>query len=148
MRRIRTTNNHYITVDDNDYDYLSQFSWSYSEKAGARTTPNGEILMHRMIMKAKKGQIIDHINRSRKDNRKSNLRFSNPSSNGSNCKRRTDSTYGTGVSFDKRRNKFFAQIWVNKQKRFLGYFPNAMQARKKYLDYKSQFKLTERGLVT
>jgi len=49
------------------------------------TCINGkQIPMHRFLMNAEKGQMIDHVNRNKLDNRRSNLRFCDKSTNGMN----------------------------------------------------------------
>lgn len=69
-----------ILVDDDDFEWLSQWRWTIGGNGYAtasikrpdgkrRTTP-----MHRLIMNTPTGMIADHINRLRDDNRRSNLR--------------------------------------------------------------------------
>lgn len=73
-------------VDDEDFDHLSQFGW-FASKQGkgccvTTTLPrsNGNqksLLMHRVVMNAKSGQIVKHLNGNGLDNQKSNLFFYN-----------------------------------------------------------------------
>ena len=70
------------------------------------------------------------------DNRRSNLRWGTHSQNCQNRSRRSDNTSGvTGVSFDKRKNRWRSQIKANGRKIHLGWFLpgdlfNAVAARK------------------
>lgn len=72
-------------VDDEDYEFLCQFRWGLSGGYAITqiyfTEPNGmenrqPVTMHRLLMgSAINGNCIDHINRNRLDNRRSNLRI-------------------------------------------------------------------------
>ncbi|MCC6776684.1 MAG: HNH endonuclease [Hyphomicrobiales bacterium] len=66
---------------------------------------------------------IDHRNLDKKDNRWSNLRAATRSGNMANTGARADNTSGLkGVTWDKHRNKWLAQIRVNGKNKFLGRF--------------------------
>ena len=73
------------TVDDVDYDYLNQFKWYLANGYPAsKETIEGKrrtIIMSRVIMRAKKGEQIDHIDRNKLNNQRSNLRFCTQSQN-------------------------------------------------------------------
>jgi hypothetical protein len=64
-------------VDDADFDRLSAFQWFLSGTgyaAGFVPSSNGKFrleYMHRFIMKAAEGQLVDHINGDSLDNRQS-----------------------------------------------------------------------------
>lgn len=126
-----------VLVDEEDYPYLitskwSQYSNGYACEAGTR------ISMHRKIVNAKKGEIVDHINGNIFDNRKCNLRICSKSQN---CMHRvnlpSNNTSGhMGVSYcngPKRRKRWLASIVVNGKTKYLGMFLNiedAIMARK------------------
>jgi hypothetical protein len=87
---IELTQGQLAIVDDEDYDRVSKHKWyaywglgTYYAK-GWIDYETGQESMHRFIMNAKKGQLVDHINRWGLDNRKFNLRFSNPKQNNDN----------------------------------------------------------------
>ena len=76
---------------------------------------------------------VDHIDHDRLNNRIENLRLVTNSINGKNTKMHKNNTTGvTGVTFDKNRNKYKAQIVVNHKLDNLGRFntfEEAVQAR-------------------
>ena len=91
-------------------------------------------LVHRIIMMLCFGHIpenaeIDHINHMRDDNRLANLRFATQRENLRNQSVSSKSTTGaTGVYFSKSRNKFIAQIKVNRQVHYLGCYNTLEEA--------------------
>ena len=79
-------------VDDGDFDWLSEWKWSYTYNvrnidfgyAVRRNSPNikpRQLYMHRVIVGARPGEVVDHINGNRLDNRRSNLRICTQSEN-------------------------------------------------------------------
>lgn len=67
--------------------------------------------------------IVDHINRVRNDNRASNLRWASHEENSHNITKRTGcASQFLGVYWDNKRQKWQAQIIINKSKKHLGYF--------------------------
>lgn len=89
--------------------------------------------MHRLIMDAKDGQKVDHINRNTLDNRKSNLRFVTQSQNMMNAVIRKTNTSGfKGVCFVSREGKWLATIWKDGKQKWLGYFKDKKDAAQAY----------------
>ena len=78
--------------------------------------------------------VVDHINTDSLDNRKANLRLATHSQNSCNSRRDKSNTYSRyrGVSFSKRKQKWFAAIRVNGKKTWLGYFDNEIDAARTY----------------
>ncbi len=132
MKQIALTQGKFALVDDADFEYLNQFHWCYSNSGYAMRYK--AILMHREILGTPKGFDTDHINYNKLDNRRSNLRIATKSQNQSHSGLRKDNTSGaTGVYWDKRAKKWFAQIYAENKKIHLGYFLNiggAILARK------------------
>lgn len=64
-----------VKVDNEDYQYLNQFKWLYSNGYSRTMIDGKNVSMHRLIMKPKGKEIIDHINHDELDNRKENLRI-------------------------------------------------------------------------
>lgn len=76
---------------------------------------------------------LDHINRTRTDNRISNLRVASQHQNGANTSLNRNNKSGVkGVSWSGRRNKWLAQITVNRENTFLGYFSDRNEAAAAY----------------
>lgn len=140
--RIKLTQGQYAIVDFDDFCRLNGCKW-YARKAGRtyyaeRLEYVGEVLyrirMHRVIMNAKKGDIIDHHNHNGLDNRKDNLRPATRTQNNWNSCRGFDSATSKykGVFYDKRRKKFRAVLSIDGKRKHLGYFDNELDAARAY----------------
>lgn len=108
-----------IIIDEEDYKKINFCKW-FVNKNGYGCNSKG-ILLHRIIMGAKKQQLVDHINRNTLDNRKNNLRFVNRSQNSQNRKCK-------GISYDKSRKKWQVSITVNKKRYNLGRYEDEEKA--------------------
>lgn len=76
---------------------------------------------------------VDHINRDKLDDRWCNLRLATRSQNSANVALRRHSTSGfIGVTFDKPRNKWRAQIRIDGRKVNLGRYVTAEEAARVY----------------
>lgn len=85
-------------LDSEDFERFGRFNWTVGSFGGkphyAYRSVWGEdgkchtICLHRAIMDAQPGQIVDHKNRNTYDNRKSNLRFATKAQNRFNSKGR------------------------------------------------------------
>lgn len=130
--KISLTQNKFAIIDNEDWDKIKDYSWCISTDNNIVAYIKGSgrknrklILLHRLIMNAKQGQEIDHINRNRLDNRKNNLRFCNRSQNNMNAKKRkgTLSKY-KGVTWSKRDKKWKSYIGLNGKFINLGSYDN------------------------
>ncbi|MCC2485004.1 HNH endonuclease [Bacillus pacificus] len=110
-----------------DLDFDCEVAVFLSSTGGYATTRlNGKnVLIHRLIMEAKEGELIDHINRNKLDNRKENLRIVTPQQNV------TNQTF-KGVTFNKFKEKYQARLQVNKKRKSLGYYDTQEEAIKAY----------------
>lgn len=140
---IQLTKGQQTLVDDEDFEYLNQWRWhtSYYGYANRRRHIKSSrkdqkfemIKMHRLIMGAPTGMYVDHINGDKLDNRKSNLRVCTNAQNSANQQLRAANTSGyKGVTLDKRRGKWIAQIRINYKNNFLGYFDDKIEAAQAY----------------
>ncbi len=128
----------YALVDPEDYRQLSKYPWQFYEgkknnRAAVRYYGNTIIYMHRQIMNAPKGSIVDHKNRNSLDNTRGNLRFATPSQNACNTRRREKgSSQYRGVRFEKDKRRWQAVIRYNGIRRHLGYFDSEEEAARAY----------------
>jgi hypothetical protein len=116
-KEIKLTRGQVATVDDEDYERVSQFKWQaipsgttfyavrhIKQAKGLRAEG---ILMHRALMQTPKGMQAHHRNGNGLDNRKGNLRNVTRKQNLQGRRGWTKKDHGyKGVVFDKRRNKW------------------------------------------
>ena len=141
MKKIHLANNKGITlVDDEDFKWLNKYNWhirsNIKKYASTCVKINNEWKqksMHRLIMKEPDGMQIDHIDRNKLNNQKCNLRIVTHSQNNMNKEgRKNSSSKFKGITWDKSRNKWQAQIVINKEYIYLGRFNNEINAAKAY----------------
>jgi hypothetical protein len=98
-------------VDQEDAERFGNRSVNFLQ-AGTKYVKIGNTLLHRAIMGAKKGEVVDHINHNTLDNRKCNLRICTQSQNHMNRKgAQVNSTTGElGVHWDSKLKKFRARL--------------------------------------
>lgn len=138
MKTIPLTKGKVALVDDDVFEYLSQWKWYCStENRAVRTTGDGQnqkmIYMHREIMNAPAGIEVDHRSLNTLDNQRDNLRLSTRSQNSANKKKYSTNKSGyKGVSWSKGMKKWCAQITVNYKNICLGYFDDPVDAAKAY----------------
>lgn len=88
-----------------------------------------ELILHRLIMSARRFQIVDHINHDGCDNRRENLRFCTQQENCHNSKsRKNTSSQFVGVSFNKALGLWEAYGKTDGAKECLGYFSTETEA--------------------
>lgn len=85
-------------------------------------------LMHRMILNAPDGVVVDHINHDGLDNRKSNLRICTHSDNSRNRKQSKDKYKGV----NKCGGRWQSNIRVNGCLKYLGSFKTKEEAAEAY----------------
>jgi hypothetical protein len=123
-------------VDDEDYDYLNEWKWyviiaPYTSYAARGSS--GTVFMHRLIMNAIKGEMIDHKDRNGLNNQKTNLRLCTFSQNNANIVSRINSTSKyLGVYWCKRKMKWKATITFNRKSVGLGTFNDEVSAARAY----------------
>lgn len=134
---------HTAMIDAEDAERVGLRNWSFRMKQKQLIAHSNfrlecgryvPIPLHRFIMSAEPGTLIDHINGNPLDNRKANLRFADSTGNAFNSKRRTDNTSGyKGVTFDKRRGLWQARIKAGDAREYLGYFDTPEAAHAAYV---------------
>lgn len=141
MKEIQLSQDKVALVDDEDYDWLNQWKWyictqkktSYVLRIKERKT----ILMHRQIMNAQKGELIDHKDGNGLNNQKSNLRKCTRSQNNANRHSFGSSKYlgvckATHTDNGKIYIYWHANIKKNQEPICLGIFKSEIDAAKAY----------------
>jgi hypothetical protein len=133
VKLIPLTKGFFAKVDDEDYEKVSKLSWKYTGGYAAHNyQSNGiqhSVYMHRLIMNARKGQFVDHINHDPLDNRRSNLRICTHSQNHMNrTKLPGKSSRYKGVTWNKQVGKWKASIQAKGRYLFIGYFDKEIHA--------------------
>ena len=144
MIEIPLTQNQIALIDDEDFELVSAYKWC------AAWFPNAKIFyavtnirkldgkwttlkMHRIIMNAKPGELVDHIHHLTLDNRKAELRLCTRSQNGQNSHKYANNRSGhKGVYWRNDCQKWMAQIWLNGKRKNLGLFATPELAHEAY----------------
>lgn len=138
--RIELTKGYFALVDECDAA-LSCYNWSalvrsnttYASRYVRINGRRNRVLLHREIMNPNRKLTVDHVNRNGLDNRRKNLRVCTKTQNlGNQRKCRKSLSIFKGVCFDKRVQKWFAAIHINKKGIYLGSFVNQVDAAKAY----------------
>lgn len=124
-------------VDDNDFEWLSQWKWLLLGEYAARfVTINGKrkaITLSRVIMNAPDHLEVDHIDGNKMNNQRSNLRLATHAENMRNkAKQSGRSSQFKGVSFYKPDQCWCAYIRINGKHTHIGRFPTEIAAAKAY----------------
>jgi hypothetical protein len=127
-------------INDEDYEIVSKYKWcvtkhgnSFCAQTNVRIDGKRKTLrMHQLIMEAKGGQFVDHINGNGLDNRRENLRFCTNAQNQMNQRTTKNISGYKGVFWYPRYNKWISKICYNKKEYFLGYFTDKIEAAKAY----------------
>lgn len=115
-----------VKVAEGDLDDVCRFQWFELNGYAARRqqTPDGRhvlILMHRQIMRAMPGELVDHEDGDGLNNDRLNLRIATASQNGAN-KPSPRATGYRGVYYEPRSGRFRAQIKIHGKNKYLGTF--------------------------
>lgn len=142
-KTIPLTKDQYAIVDDADAD-LACYHWCLNDatpgnlyaKRGCRDRQRA---LHRVIMARKlgrslaKGERVDFVNNNGLDCRRDNLRLAPPGGTQQNTGRpRTNTSGYKGVTWNKSKRKYIAQISVNNKRIHLGHFDDPAEAFEHY----------------
>ena len=118
----------FVCVDDEDYLKYHNLKWHLSDTGYAMRRNNHKTeRLHRLIMNAPDGMVVDHLNGNKFDCRKANLRVCSQRENAKNC-------HGVkGYAFDKNRGKWL----VYYRRKFYGRYETEAEAKKAYRNAKS-----------
>ncbi len=142
IREIVLSNGDVTIVDDVDYEMLlavgvwhrTGFGYAYAHG------PNGRgIRMHRLILGAGRGDMVDHADGDRLNNRRCNLRLASHSQNNANKRRAKNNTSGfKGVYWCRAKQRWHATVMLNRKRHHAGYFESAEQAHHAYVELASK----------
>ena len=130
--------------DLEDFDKIKDYCWSemihkgtnYSCLVARDKNNKTKVMMHNLI----KGKFYDHIDRNPLNNRKNNLREATP---GQQCQNRNKTRRNTsgvvGVCYNKKSNKWYAYISIDKKPTHLGSFSNKKEAIKARLKSEAKY---------
>lgn len=141
---IELTQGYYSKVDVEDLERVTMHSWciqqyknkSRCKKIYAKASIKGtQVTLHRFVMNAPKGTMIDHIDGDGLNNCKNNLRFTTKSKNGANRPKdrlpNATSMY-KGVYWSKKQSKWCARLHFEGLGIHLGLFSSEIEAALMY----------------
>jgi HNH endonuclease len=116
---------HQTKVDDSTFTKYGHLTWHLSDTGYAvrrNRSEGGTVRLHRLVVDAPEGKVVDHLNGDKLDNQLSNLRVCTQKENTNNRK----ST--VGYCWDKSKQK-----WIVRYKhQFYGRYDTEEEARKAY----------------
>lgn len=149
MKTIILTQGKFALVDDDVYEWASQYNWYYNSNGYAvrHDTPKRIMRLHHAVIGFPlNGNDVDHKNGNRLDNRRQNLSIVTRRQNLQNQKEhREGKLVGVTTVKVKYKNKeciyYRAQIRIDDKIKYMGYFKTPEEAHKRYL-----LELKTRGL--
>ena len=143
FRKILLNRGKLAIVDQDDFEKLKEYKWYLVEpnsrnQYAVRMAKTGKkyyrCAMHRVVTEAPDGMFVDHINRNGLDNRSRNLRIVTPQQNSWNTRqgRGQGSSEYKGVSWNKEKRKWRANIHIDNRLKCLGCFEDEKEAAAAY----------------
>lgn len=129
--KVKTPQGYVEAHVDANFSHLAQYNWfingkaGYAARNGLKDGKRYSIYMHRVVMNAQPGEIVDHINHDRLDNRKANLRLVTKAQNAFHQRGGARGASGiTGVYWTARRSQWRAMLG----RKHLGWFRDKQSA--------------------
>lgn len=128
MKEIPLTQGFVALVDDDDYEGLSKVKWTaYRSRHtvyAVRSKKCKLVYLHRHILQAGPGIQVGHVNGDGLNNTRSNLILTTVAGNawGFQTPRKRKTSRFRGVSWNKRKKKWRAELRVDGKSFFLGLF--------------------------
>lgn len=130
-----------FTIDLEDFWRIKDWYCSIDKKGYVVCEKEGKrIKLHRLIMNAPKGLVVDHKNHDKSNNCKSNLRLATNAENSRNKKASKNNISGyAGVIYIKTSQKWRAFITVDKKNIILGLYENIQDAIKARIEAEDKY---------
>lgn len=132
MAVIETSKGHQIFIDEDKVDELSSRKWCLSNGYPSARINKSLVYLHRYLMQPRDGQVVDHINGNKLDNRVENLRVCSVKDNSRNRSGVKTRSGHKGIIWDKFNKKWLAAITVDRKYHNLGRFLEKEQAIEAY----------------
>ncbi len=118
---------HKVLIDDEDWELVKHYRISvrdgYVYLTRQANCKHVEMAMHRFLMGAERGEIVDHIDGNRANNTRANLRIVTMAENAMNRgMSKKNKTGVTGVFWNKWRKSYTARVSIANVKYYLGQF--------------------------
>lgn len=146
--------NNVVLIDDEDHSLVKIYRWYILKTPRPYVASHSPafLYMHRLLMNAPKGYVVDHVNLNTLDNRKKNLRVCKQSENALNRgpskkpKKHGQSPFKgvwrvseKKISGNRGGSPFEARISINGTQRYIGAFDTAEDAARAYDAYAETF---------
>ncbi len=132
IRRIPLGKGLFATVDADDYEEVSKYRWFTIRRGrtlyAARTENGRTVYMHRMLMRPRKGYVVDHIDGNGLNNWRCNLRTCTHAQNQANKAPRGGTSQFTGVY--RCGDKWVAHVNCRRKYYYVGIFDDEVEAAK------------------
>jgi hypothetical protein len=134
VHKPRNSGHVWTAVDDDMYEELNKHKWQLTKLGyvGRSKKNDGKptfILMHRVVMDTPKGMVTDHIDQSKLNNCRRNLRICTQQENLRNRGANKNNKLGyRGIKWVESALKYSARITVNKKTIHIGYFESLVEA--------------------
>lgn len=130
-------------IDREDFETVTALKWFPHRKSAGiyafatcrKTIPEHLRPLHRYLLKAERGQIVDHINGDTLDNRRQNLRIVTALENAQNMRVpriETKTSRFKCVSMNKHTGKWHVQIQADNRSYYVGVYDDEVEAAQAY----------------
>lgn len=112
----------------NPYRLTVQFLRGKTPYVYLRARGKKQIALSRLIMEAKPGEVVDHINGDTLNNKRANLRICTAAQNALNRMAHGEASKFRGVTWGPRQKKWRAAIQKDRKQYHIGYFKDEVDA--------------------